>query len=154
MVSFPARTVCFLCLIALLTPGNSHSGKQPHPPIRLHLRCSPNRLFLREKGCTSCSPNPLFPRGFLSETERGAIVYEMVRVPQGHLARSAPDRRTLVRRPNPLLREEGVESGGDRDLLGLPAVGYHRLHILTPTVLELFLVTTKAPDAPVDRWDF
>ncbi|MEK7684946.1 MAG: glycoside hydrolase family 9 protein [Verrucomicrobiota bacterium] len=36
-----------------------------------------------------------------------------------------------------------------------PAVGDHGLHILSPTVLELTLITTKDPDpAPVKEWNF
>ncbi|MSU60093.1 MAG: glycoside hydrolase family 9 [Pedosphaera sp.] len=39
--------------------------------------------------------------------------------------------------------------------LSLPAVGEHELRILSPTVLELFRVTTKKPDpARPDIWDF
>jgi hypothetical protein len=42
-----------------------------------------------------------------------------------------------------------------RNPLRLPQVGNHELRILTPTLLELFLVTTKAPDpARVTEWDF
>jgi glycosyl hydrolase family 9/cellulase-like Ig domain-containing protein len=41
------------------------------------------------------------------------------------------------------------------DLLRLPAVGDRQLRILSPTMLELTLVTTKAPDpAPVRQWNF
>src|SRR5689334_1935215 len=44
------------------------------------------------------------------------------------------------------------------DLLSLPVVGERRLRILSPSALELSLVTTKRPDgptrAPLDRWDF
>src|SRR6185369_10983785 len=37
----------------------------------------------------------------------------------------------------------------------LPAVGDHALHVLSPTILELKLITTKPPDpAPVSQWDF
>src|SRR5712671_5900937 len=36
-----------------------------------------------------------------------------------------------------------------------PATGDYSLHILTPTLLELFLVNTKQPDpARVDSWDW
>ena len=39
--------------------------------------------------------------------------------------------------------------------LYLPAVGDHQLRLLSPTLLELMLVTTKAPDpAPVTQWNF
>ena len=38
--------------------------------------------------------------------------------------------------------------------LALPEVGSHRLRILSPTVLELSLVTTKQPDARPQQWDF
>src|SRR4051812_4323483 len=37
----------------------------------------------------------------------------------------------------------------------LPAVGQAELNILTPTLLELSLITTKEPDpAPVSVWNF
>lgn len=37
----------------------------------------------------------------------------------------------------------------------LPAVGHAQLRILSPTLLELTLITTKAPDpAPVTEWNF
>src|SRR5207248_5525123 len=39
-------------------------------------------------------------------------------------------------------------------LAHLPAVGYHELRIISTTVLELYLVTSKAPDAPPRTWDF
>ncbi|MEW6304985.1 MAG: glycoside hydrolase family 9 protein, partial [Verrucomicrobiota bacterium] len=40
-------------------------------------------------------------------------------------------------------------------MLALPKVGEHRLRIISPTVLELTLVQTKAPDpARVAEWDF
>src|SRR5438105_825609 len=42
----------------------------------------------------------------------------------------------------------------DEDSLGPPPVRYHCLRILSPTVLELFLVTTKKPDGPAEQWDF
>src|SRR3982751_2376545 len=36
-----------------------------------------------------------------------------------------------------------------------PQIGDHALHILSPTLLELFLVNTKQPDpAHVDGWDW
>jgi hypothetical protein len=39
--------------------------------------------------------------------------------------------------------------------LYLPQVGDHQLRLLSPTLLELMLVTTKAPDpAPVTQWNF
>ncbi|MDQ3815601.1 MAG: glycoside hydrolase family 9 protein, partial [Armatimonadota bacterium] len=38
--------------------------------------------------------------------------------------------------------------------LALSAIGSHRLRILSPTILELTLVTTKAPGTRPDRWDF
>src|SRR5690348_6218691 len=43
----------------------------------------------------------------------------------------------------------------DDDPLLLPAVGAHQLRLITPSLLELTLVTTKPPDpAPVHDWDF
>ena len=43
----------------------------------------------------------------------------------------------------------------DQQSLRLPAVGDYSLHILSPTVLEMTLVTTKAPDpARATQWDF
>src|SRR5688572_22590992 len=39
--------------------------------------------------------------------------------------------------------------------MAVPAVGSHELRILSPTLLELSLVTTKEPDpAPVTTWNF
>ena len=39
--------------------------------------------------------------------------------------------------------------------MAVPEVGSHELHVLTPTMLELSLVTTKEPDpAPVTTWNF
>lgn len=39
--------------------------------------------------------------------------------------------------------------------LALPEIGAHELRVLTPTTLELSLVTTKQPDpAPVTQWNF
>jgi hypothetical protein len=43
----------------------------------------------------------------------------------------------------------------DDNPLMLPAVGAHQLRILSPTLLELTLITTKKPDpAPIEHWDF
>src|SRR5579872_6483363 len=43
----------------------------------------------------------------------------------------------------------------DDEPLLLPPVGSYQLRILTPTLLELALVTTKAPDpAPTVEWGF
>jgi hypothetical protein len=42
----------------------------------------------------------------------------------------------------------------DDNPLEMPAVGTARLRILTPTVLELMLVTTQAKAQPLERWDF
>src|SRR6185436_8027345 len=37
----------------------------------------------------------------------------------------------------------------------MPPVGWNELRIVSPTVLELTLITTKQPDpAPVEQWDF
>ncbi len=42
----------------------------------------------------------------------------------------------------------------DEPTLELPVPGAYQLRVLTPTVLELTLVTTKSPDpAPLERWD-
>src|SRR5258707_15608530 len=39
--------------------------------------------------------------------------------------------------------------------LELPVPGAYQLRILSPSILELTLITAKAPDpAPVERWDF
>src|SRR4051812_40052650 len=39
--------------------------------------------------------------------------------------------------------------------LQMPAPGAHQLRVLTPTLLELTLITTKAADpARVQQWDF
>src|SRR5882724_3318555 len=43
---------------------------------------------------------------------------------------------------------------GEENLLALPAIGDLRLRIITPTILEVFLVTTKPPDARVSAWGF
>src|SRR5437867_3665126 len=43
----------------------------------------------------------------------------------------------------------------DEPTLQLPPVGGYQLRVLSPTVLELTLITTKPPDpAPVDHWNF
>lgn len=43
----------------------------------------------------------------------------------------------------------------DATPLAMPPVGAHQLRILSPTVLELTLITTKKPDpAPVTQWNF
>jgi len=42
----------------------------------------------------------------------------------------------------------------DEALLALPVIGDHRLCILTPTVLELSLVTTEKAGGHVEQWDF
>src|SRR5437868_432085 len=42
----------------------------------------------------------------------------------------------------------------NEDLVALPAIGDHRLRVLTPTVLELSLATTAMPGGRVEQWDF
>src|SRR5438477_13149365 len=43
----------------------------------------------------------------------------------------------------------------DGQPLKLPRPGAYQLRVLSPTILELTLITTKKPDpAPVDRWNF
>lgn len=43
----------------------------------------------------------------------------------------------------------------DDNFLAMPAVGAHGLRVLSPTLLELTLITTKAPDpARPEQWDF
>ena len=43
----------------------------------------------------------------------------------------------------------------DEPGLAVPAVGEHTLRVLSPTMLELTLITAKAPDpAPVSQWNF
>jgi hypothetical protein len=43
----------------------------------------------------------------------------------------------------------------DDNPLQLPQPGFHELHVLSPTVLELTLITTKASEsAPVGEWNF
>jgi hypothetical protein len=58
--------------------------------------------------------------------------------------------------PPPLAYSAPVESIIFDDApLDLPVVGAHQLRILSPTVLELTLITTKPPDpARVAQWDF
>src|ERR1043165_7182289 len=38
--------------------------------------------------------------------------------------------------------------------LAIPTIGEHHLRIITPTLLELSLVTTTVPDGRVSVWDF
>src|SRR3954464_11006782 len=39
--------------------------------------------------------------------------------------------------------------------LQMPAPGAHQLRVLSPTLLELTLITTKQPDpSPVEQWNF
>ena len=38
--------------------------------------------------------------------------------------------------------------------LALPRIGAQQLRVLSPTVLELTLITTKAPNGPVTEWNF
>jgi hypothetical protein len=46
------------------------------------------------------------------------------------------------------------EAAGENPLL-MPPVGWNQLRIISPTVLELTLITTKRPDpAPVEQWNF
>lgn len=65
-------------------------------------------------------------------------------------------RRTLLT----LLLLGGLTARGDSPAvplpsLALPTVGGHELRVITPTVLELTLITTKQPDpAPVEQWNF
>src|SRR4051812_42989572 len=47
----------------------------------------------------------------------------------------------------------GPEEAPWLNALALPAVGSHELRILSPTVLELTLVTTKAAGGRVEQWD-
>jgi hypothetical protein len=56
---------------------------------------------------------------------------------------------------NGRLEGAGPVGPGDENTLALPAVGSCSLTIISPTVLELTLVSSKAPDpARVEQWDF
>src|SRR3954454_13867713 len=67
------------------------------------------------------------------------------------LAAPAPTPPPEIVLPADLPGDFGLAS---RSPLDLPPVGAHALHLLSPSVLELLLVTTKAPGGAVDRWDF
>src|SRR6185437_7282701 len=42
----------------------------------------------------------------------------------------------------------------DDNPLAMPPVGAHQLRVLAPDLLELTLITTKAPDSGVTIWNF
>lgn len=42
----------------------------------------------------------------------------------------------------------------DNANLPMPRPGDHRLRVLSPSLLELVLINTKRPSAPVDSWDW
>jgi len=48
----------------------------------------------------------------------------------------------------------GWQLRAETNLLALPKAGDQQLSILSPTTLELTLITTKAPDSAVTSWDF
>jgi len=43
---------------------------------------------------------------------------------------------------------------GAENLLSMPVVGDHRVRIISPTVLELSLITSEQPGGRPDRWDY
>ncbi len=49
---------------------------------------------------------------------------------------------------------EGTVPFDEANPLAMPPVGERALRVLSPTVLELTLVTTKRPDARPEQWDF
>ena len=72
-------------------------------------------------------------------------------------------KKTLRRWRRPLLITAFLKAGyfavaeppPEAELWPLPAVGWNELRIVSPSVLELTLVTTKPPDpAPVQQWNF
>src|SRR4051812_20064041 len=42
----------------------------------------------------------------------------------------------------------------DENPLAMPPVGAHQLRVVAPNLLELTLITTKAPDTNVTVWNF
>src|SRR5690348_385499 len=54
--------------------------------------------------------------------------------------------------PSPTQRAGDFGTG--ENFLEMPAVGAHKLRILSPTVLELTLITTKPPEGRPEQWDF
>lgn len=50
--------------------------------------------------------------------------------------------------------KESPSTPSEENLLAMPAVGDLRLRIIAPSILEVFLVTTKSPDGRVSAWDF
>src|SRR5207237_5475646 len=54
----------------------------------------------------------------------------------------------------PQQRQPPGDFGTDENFLAMPAVDAHRLRLLSPTVLELTLITTKPPEGRPEAWDF
>lgn len=57
-------------------------------------------------------------------------------------------------RAEPLRKEDGPWGITDANPLSMPVPGAQGLRVLSPSVLELTLITTKKPDAEVEQWDF
>ena len=57
--------------------------------------------------------------------------------------------------PQPAATKSGTASAlPAENVLALPAIGDQQLRVLTPTLLELTLITTKEPGAPPAEWNF
>jgi hypothetical protein len=65
----------------------------------------------------------------------------------------SPERKASHQAAEPAAHSVGSVPESE-NLLALPTVGDHALRVLSPNVLELFLVTTKRPEARVETWDF
>ncbi|HWB04674.1 MAG TPA: glycoside hydrolase family 9 protein [Verrucomicrobiales bacterium] len=57
-------------------------------------------------------------------------------------------------RAEPLRKEDGPWGITDANPLSMPMPGAHGLRVLSPSVLELTLITTRKPDGEVEQWDF
>jgi len=56
--------------------------------------------------------------------------------------------------PQPASKSGLPIAGPAENTLALPAIGDQQLRVLTPTLLELTLITTKEPGTPPPEWNF
>jgi hypothetical protein len=92
-----------------------------------------------------------------SYTVGAAATAAITIVPSGSPVGTPPPAAPIVPAPNPPAGGGSELTGNEMDdtNLILPAVGDHALRVLTPTLLELREITTKAPDpAQAASWNF
>jgi hypothetical protein len=101
------------------------------------------------------APKPVAAPPPVTTRLRRPSVIRSASVPLPPTARvPGPDDGDAARRGSRIAASSAGDFGTGENFLEMPLVGAHRLRILTPTLLELTLITTQPPQGRPQQWDF